>query len=69
MASKIFGVLMCAKCNKPVDTVESSIDPSTGDYVFTAFCHGKSESCVLTRRDIDKASSIHYDRAFTGSES
>lgn len=64
--SKIFGTLICDKCNKPVDKVEMGIDPITGDYGFVAFCHGKIDSCVLTRKDVGGASRISYQRAFRG---
>lgn len=64
MASIINGVLMCAKCGKPVERVESGIDPMTGDYVFTAFCHGKSEVSILTRAEMAMASRIDYAVAF-----
>lgn len=65
MASVIHGVLMCAKCGKPVDRVESGIDPKAGDYVFTAFCHGKSEVSILTRAEVVSASRIDYATAFS----
>jgi len=64
MASVINGVLFCAKCNKPVDRVDSSIDPMTGDYVFTAFCHGETESTVLTAAEVRAANRIDYTEAF-----
>lgn len=65
MTSVINGVLMCAKCGKPVDRVESAINPMTGDYVFTAFCHGESEVSVLTRAEVAMASRIDYAVAFS----
>ena len=68
MASVINGVLMCAKCGKPVDRVESGIDPMTGDYVFTAFCHGDTEASVLTRAEVVGASRIDYAVAFEKSD-
>lgn len=64
MASIINGVLMCAKCGKPVDRVESGINPMTGDYVFTAFCHGETEVSILTRAEVARASRIDYVVAF-----
>ena len=64
MASMIHGTLFCAKCNKPVDRVDSSIDPMTGDYVFTAFCHGETESSILALEEVRSASRIDYSEAF-----
>ena len=64
MASVINGVLMCAKCGNQVDRVESGINPMTGDYVFTAFCHGETEASVLTRGEVARASRIDYAVAF-----
>lgn len=55
---------MCAKCGKPVDRVESGINPMTGDYVFTAFCHGETEVSILTRAEVARASRIDYVVAF-----
>jgi len=66
MAHSITGILFCAKCHKPVDNLETTIDPMTGDYIFIAFCHGKSESTVLTRKEVADAIRIDCATAFAG---
>ena len=66
MSRAITGILFCAKCHKPVDRIETAIDPMTGDYVFTAFCHGAVDTCILSRREVVFASSIEYATAFRG---
>ena len=64
MARNISGVLFCAKCHKPVDRLETGIDPWSGGYAFTAFCHGESETCVIDRREFVEAISVDCTEAF-----
>lgn len=68
MANTINGILFCAKCRKPVDRIENGYNPQTGDTVFTAFCHGETESCVLTEEDVRNAIQIDYALAFRGKQ-
>ena len=64
MARAITGILFCAKCHKPVDRVESAIDPWTGGYAFTAFCHGQTDCCVIDRQTFADAISVECTEAF-----
>ena len=63
---QITGTLYCAKCHKPVDRIEASIDPLSGGYAYTAFCHGETDSCVLLPAEMVGATGIQFDEAFKG---
>lgn len=47
----------CAKCNTPVERVESYRDETQGacgGVVFTVYCHGQKETALLTDLDIQE---------------
>lgn len=60
----INGNVWCAKCGNPVEKMDSQFNPFTGDYLFTARCHGKTEQTILTRNEIANALSIDCTVAF-----
>ena len=69
MARSITGVLFCAKCHKPVERLETGIDPWTGGYSFTAFCHGETDVCVIGRQEFINAISVDCVEAFREADS
>jgi hypothetical protein len=43
----------CEKCGREVDSMATSLNPLTGIWTLTVFCHGEKET-------------MHYDRAEEG---
>lgn len=41
----MFLSVICDKCNKPVSHVMQTYYGGTDEYVFVAYCHGKSDRC------------------------
>lgn len=61
-------LLMCCKCKKPVDKIIQYEDFKTGQIVFEAYCHGKTEETRLNKMLllIMNKNSLKFEKAFKG---
>lgn len=55
---------MCAKCNRPVERVNSWNDPLTARTTFSFWCHGAQELAVLEDELIADADRLRLGRCF-----
>ena len=63
-ALALYGVPICAMCNKPVERMESEYDINNYQKRFRVYCHGQTEEAFLNDMDIWNADSIRMGQAF-----
>lgn len=55
--------IRCERCNKVVDSVRVATDHGANSIVFTAYCHGESETNRFDRVEADHGSKIDWTGA------
>jgi hypothetical protein len=44
----------CAECGREVDSMATSLNPSTGKWTLTAVCHGEKETMYFDDKDDER---------------
>lgn len=55
--------VMCAKCGKPVDSLEWFDDHCTAERVIRAHCHGAVDDMRLSKFDLDRIAMLQLELA------
>lgn len=59
--------IICAVCNRPIERLERTDDPTTLSVKFRAYCHGEMEEVIIHHMDICEGISIQGGVAFRNS--